>query len=102
MDDLRADFLRYVAQTSPDPIGIEIERAEGAWLYARDGRLLSCRGMPAIDRANSGACSPAEFTNSRQRKAIGSAPPTSIATSRTSSVVMADRSGVELSIVSSG
>jgi acetylornithine/N-succinyldiaminopimelate aminotransferase len=39
MDDaLRADFLRYVAQTSPEPIGIEIERAQGAWLYARDGR----------------------------------------------------------------
>ena len=38
MDDLRADFLRYLAQTLPDPIGIEIERAQGVWLYARDGR----------------------------------------------------------------
>jgi len=38
MADLRADFLRYVAQTSSDPIGVEIERAQGVWLYARDGR----------------------------------------------------------------
>jgi acetylornithine/N-succinyldiaminopimelate aminotransferase len=38
MDDPRADFLRYVGQTSPDPIGIEIERADRVWLYARDGK----------------------------------------------------------------
>jgi acetylornithine/succinyldiaminopimelate/putrescine aminotransferase len=37
-DSLRADFLRYIAQTSPEPIGIEIERAQGAWLYARGGK----------------------------------------------------------------
>ena len=37
-DDLRADFFRHIAQTSPAPIGVEIERAQGAWLYARDGR----------------------------------------------------------------
>ncbi len=35
---LRGDFLRYLAQTSPDPIGIEVERAAGSWLYARGGR----------------------------------------------------------------
>lgn len=38
MDNWRADFLRYLAQTSPSPLGLEIERAEGAWLIARDGR----------------------------------------------------------------
>jgi acetylornithine/N-succinyldiaminopimelate aminotransferase len=38
MDDLGAEFRRYLAQTSPDPIGLEIERAEGSWLCARDGR----------------------------------------------------------------
>jgi acetylornithine/N-succinyldiaminopimelate aminotransferase len=37
-DSLRAEFLRNLAQTSPEPIGLEIERAEGVWLYARDGR----------------------------------------------------------------
>ncbi len=31
-------FLRYVAQTSPAPLALEIERAEGCWLYDRDGK----------------------------------------------------------------
>ncbi|HTT75824.1 MAG TPA: aspartate aminotransferase family protein [Candidatus Binataceae bacterium] len=31
-------FRRHLAQTSPAPIGLEIERAEGCWLYCRDGR----------------------------------------------------------------
>jgi acetylornithine/N-succinyldiaminopimelate aminotransferase len=56
MDDLRADFLRYLAQTSPDPIGIEIERAQGAWLYARDGRryldFISGIGVANLGHAN--------------------------------------------------
>jgi acetylornithine/succinyldiaminopimelate/putrescine aminotransferase len=56
MDKLRTDFLRYVAQTSPDPIGIEIERAEGAWLYARDGRryldFISGIGVANLGHAN--------------------------------------------------
>ena len=56
MDDLRADFLRFVGQTSPDPIGIEIERAEGAWLYARDGRryldFISGIGVANLGHAN--------------------------------------------------
>jgi len=37
-DSRRADFFRHLAQTSPEPIGIEVERAEGAWLFARDGK----------------------------------------------------------------
>jgi acetylornithine/N-succinyldiaminopimelate aminotransferase len=37
-DSWRADFFRHLAQTSPEPIGIEVERAEGAWLFARDGK----------------------------------------------------------------
>jgi acetylornithine/succinyldiaminopimelate/putrescine aminotransferase len=37
-NSLRADFLRYLAQTSPEPIGLEIERAQGSWLYTRGGR----------------------------------------------------------------
>ncbi len=56
MDDLRADFLRYLAQTSPDPIGIEIERAQGVWLYARDGRryldFISGIGVANLGHAN--------------------------------------------------
>lgn len=31
-------FLRHVAQTSPNPLGLEIVRAEGHYLYGRDGR----------------------------------------------------------------
>ncbi len=31
-------FLKYVGQTSRDPLLLEIERAEGVWLYGHDGR----------------------------------------------------------------
>jgi acetylornithine/N-succinyldiaminopimelate aminotransferase len=31
-------FRRHLAQTSDAPIGLEIDRAEGSWLYCRDGR----------------------------------------------------------------
>lgn len=31
-------FLRHVAQTSPNPLGLDIVRAEGLYLYDRDGR----------------------------------------------------------------
>lgn len=35
---LRSLFLQHVAQTSPAPMGLEIVRAEGIYLYAADGR----------------------------------------------------------------
>jgi acetylornithine/N-succinyldiaminopimelate aminotransferase len=38
MSDLADKFHRNVAQTSDAPMGLEIARAEGAWLYASDGR----------------------------------------------------------------
>ncbi|HRI60087.1 MAG TPA: aminotransferase class III-fold pyridoxal phosphate-dependent enzyme [Saprospiraceae bacterium] len=31
-------FLRHVAQTSPAPLGLEIERAEGCWLFDTAGK----------------------------------------------------------------
>lgn len=31
-------FLRHVAQTSPAPLGLEIERAEGCWLFDKGGK----------------------------------------------------------------
>ena len=31
-------FRRHLAQTSEAPIGLEIERAKGSWLYCRDGK----------------------------------------------------------------
>lgn len=38
MLNLRQLFLRHVAQTSAAPLGLEIERAEGLYLYDRAGR----------------------------------------------------------------
>ena len=38
MSKLRDLFIRNLAQTSDTPIGLEIVRAEGAWLYTADGR----------------------------------------------------------------
>jgi acetylornithine/succinyldiaminopimelate/putrescine aminotransferase len=35
---LRQLFLAHVAQTSPAPLGLEIERAEGIWLYGKEGK----------------------------------------------------------------
>jgi acetylornithine/succinyldiaminopimelate/putrescine aminotransferase len=32
-------FLRHVAQTSPNPLGLEIIKAEGHYLYGRDGKV---------------------------------------------------------------
>jgi acetylornithine/N-succinyldiaminopimelate aminotransferase len=34
----REYFHRHVAQTSDFPVGLEIERAEGSWIYARGGK----------------------------------------------------------------
>ena len=38
MSDLRDKFSHHLAQTSDSPIGLEISRAEGCWLYTADGR----------------------------------------------------------------
>ena len=35
---LRNQFLNHIAQTSDAPIGLEMERAEGVWLYDVDGK----------------------------------------------------------------
>ncbi len=37
MPNLKADFFKYLGQTNQGPIGIEIDRAAGCYLYARDG-----------------------------------------------------------------
>ena len=38
MTDLKNLFARHLAQTSDSPIGLEISRAQGSWLYCADGR----------------------------------------------------------------
>ncbi|MEG0033720.1 MAG: aminotransferase class III-fold pyridoxal phosphate-dependent enzyme, partial [Mucinivorans sp.] len=37
MKTLRQTFLRHCAQTSPDPMMIEVARAEGVFLYCPSG-----------------------------------------------------------------
>ncbi|MGH7595011.1 MAG: aspartate aminotransferase family protein [bacterium] len=36
--NLTENFFRYLCQTSPAPLGLEIERAEGIYLFSHDGR----------------------------------------------------------------
>jgi acetylornithine/N-succinyldiaminopimelate aminotransferase len=52
MSELRNLFARNLAQTSDAPIGLEIARAEGAWLYTADGRryldLIAGIGVSAL------------------------------------------------------
>jgi len=38
MTNIRQLFLQHIAQTSPSPLMLEIERAEGMYLYSPDGR----------------------------------------------------------------
>jgi len=35
---MRHDFLTYLCQTLPEPLALEIDRAEGIYLYTKDGR----------------------------------------------------------------
>ncbi|MHB8383550.1 MAG: aspartate aminotransferase family protein [Candidatus Binataceae bacterium] len=55
-DDLKTLFLRHLAQTSDSPIGLEIVRAEGCWLYTSDGRryldLIAGIGVVALGHGN--------------------------------------------------
>lgn len=52
MSKRRDDFLQHLAQTSDAPLGLEIERAEGSWLYTTDGRryldLIAGIGVSAL------------------------------------------------------
>ena len=56
MSELRDKFLRHVAQTSDSPLGLEIARAEGTWLYTTDGRkyldLIAGIGVSALGHGN--------------------------------------------------
>ena len=37
MSNLKADFLKYLGQTNQGPMGIEIDHAQGCYLYTTDG-----------------------------------------------------------------
>ena len=55
-DALRADFLRYVCQTGPQPLGLVVTRAQGTRIWDCDGReyldLLSGMGVANIGHAH--------------------------------------------------
>src|SRR5215469_15258233 len=52
MSEADDNFMRHLAQTSESPIGLEIDRAEGSWLYTTDGRkyldLIAGIGVSAL------------------------------------------------------
>jgi len=56
MSTARDNFLRNLAQTSEAPIGLEIVRAEGSWLYTADGRryldFIAGIGVSALGHGN--------------------------------------------------
>jgi acetylornithine/succinyldiaminopimelate/putrescine aminotransferase len=56
MNALRDDFFRFVAQTSPEPLGIEVARAHGCIIVDTDGReyldLLSGIGVASLGHAH--------------------------------------------------
>ncbi len=55
-DHLKAAFLRHVCQTSPQPLGLVVERARGATIWDADGRayldLLAGMGVANIGHAH--------------------------------------------------
>ncbi len=56
MDSLSDRFQRFVCQTSPSPLGLEIAHAEGCWIHTTDGKryldFLSGIGVANIGHAH--------------------------------------------------
>ncbi len=56
MSGARDEFLRHLAQTSESPIGLEIDHAEGSWIYTADGRryldFIAGIGVSALGHGN--------------------------------------------------
>jgi len=52
----RQDFLEFICQTSPQPIGLEIDHAAGSYLYTKDGKryldFISGIGVANIGHAH--------------------------------------------------
>jgi acetylornithine/N-succinyldiaminopimelate aminotransferase len=61
MSAARDDFMRHLAQTSEAPIGLEIDRAEGCWIYTTDGRryldFIAGIGVSALGHGNAAVLS---------------------------------------------
>ncbi|MBN4054214.1 aspartate aminotransferase family protein [Nitrospira defluvii] len=57
MRSRQQDFLKYICQTSPHPIGLEIDRAVGSYVHTKEGkRYLDF--ISGIGVANIGHCHP--------------------------------------------
>src|SRR5579863_2671939 len=66
LSESRRLFLRHVAQTSPTPLGLEIDKAEGIYLYDTSGKAyLDLIG--GISVANTGHRHPAVLTAIRDQ-----------------------------------
>jgi acetylornithine/N-succinyldiaminopimelate aminotransferase len=56
MSDLKQNFLRFMAQTSDSPLGLEVVRAQGSWLYTADGRryldMIAGIGVASLGHGN--------------------------------------------------
>src|SRR6202049_17515 len=56
MNSARDNFLHHLAQTSEAPIGLEIDHAEGPWIYTTDGRryldFIAGIGVSALGHGN--------------------------------------------------
>ena len=59
MSSLRDDFLRYVSQTSPEPMGLEVARSHGCRVTDTSGKeyldLLSGIGVTGIGHTHPAA-----------------------------------------------
>lgn len=54
MSNLKRSFFRYVGQTSPSPLALEIERADGVFLYSKDRRYFDL--VSGVSVSNVGHC----------------------------------------------
>jgi acetylornithine/succinyldiaminopimelate/putrescine aminotransferase len=56
MSSARTNFERHLAQTSESPIGLEIDHAEGSWIYTTDGLryldLIAGVGVSVLGHGN--------------------------------------------------
>ena len=55
---MNPDFLHYQAQTTPHPLGIEVDRAEGCHIYDREGRAYLDL-VAGVSACTLGHCHPA-------------------------------------------
>ena len=55
---LRKQFLQHVAQTSPSPMLVEVERAEGSCFYTPEGKRYYDL-VAGVSVSNVGHCNPA-------------------------------------------